>query len=156
MKKRCSTLNVRRSMCDVKRAMKSAPEERYICWKMKNPCSPSNWARLQTAVRRLQTFLPRRGWRLVTVGCEATCGKMNHPVLLLPRRGCRKNEKSPIIFQLSSSADCRLQSYFPRIVSPLRGLMVLTITFDRKLRKLAYGYLRVLPLRGLKRQQTTD
>ena len=27
---RCSTLNVRRSMCDVKRAQKSAPEERYI------------------------------------------------------------------------------------------------------------------------------
>ena len=49
----------------------------------------------------------------------------------------------------------RLQTFLPRIVSPLRGLMVLTITFDRKLRKLAYGYLRVLPLRGLKRQQTT-
>ena len=34
------------------------------------------------------------------------------------------------------------------IVSPLRGLRILTIIFDRKLRKLAYGYLRVLPLRG--------
>ena len=30
-------------------------------------------------------------------------------------------------------------------VSPLWGLMVLMITFGRKLRKLAYGYLRVLP-----------
>ncbi len=50
----------------------------------------------------------------------------------------------------------RLQTFLPRIVSPLRGLMVLTITFDRKLRTLAYGYLRVLPLRGLKRLQTTD
>ena len=36
--------------------MKSAPEERYIGEKNENPRSSSNSARLQTAVRWLQTF----------------------------------------------------------------------------------------------------